>query len=88
MCRQATDFKRKMLSLRFINELRRQIKIVDDFKPYVALSYVWGGMTKQDTVDFWQAVSPDARYIDLPETLPKTIEDAITFTGTIGFQYL
>lgn len=88
MCRQATDFKRKMLRLRLIDVLRRQIKIVDDVKPYVALSYVWGDKAKQDTIDFWQAISPNARCIDLPETLPQTIEDAITFTGTIKLQYL
>jgi hypothetical protein len=43
-------------------------------EPYVALSYVWGPLTTEIE--------------QLPGTLPATIEDAITVTLELGFQFL
>ncbi|KAH8685462.1 heterokaryon incompatibility protein-domain-containing protein [Tricladium varicosporioides] len=54
-------------------------------QPYVSLSYVWGSMSNN--------VQPGHRCVaensgTLPKTLPKTIEDAITVTQKLGYQYL
>jgi hypothetical protein len=47
---------------------------------YLALSYTWGPKSK--------SVGEDNNLGFLPDNLPDTIEDAITVTRNLGFQYL
>lgn len=60
-------------------------KIIDMKKGmrYLALSYVWG-----ETNDPPATTSVDPAPQVLPVDLPQTIEDAITFTLKLGFQYV
>jgi hypothetical protein len=60
----------------------RRVVPLDD-NPYVTLSYVWG--QPQNAV---QDQLPDDLPDQLPDDLPNTIEDAITVTQKLGFQYL
>ncbi len=48
--------------------------------PYVALSYVWGEISK-----IFEAIDGSDK---LPTKLPRTIEDAITVTRKLDFRYL
>jgi hypothetical protein len=49
-----------------------------NYPPYLILSYVWGSLP-----------APTASSsIDLSDALPRTIEDSITVTTKLGFQYL
>lgn len=50
---------------------------------FVALSYVWGPNKKPQ-----EETPTDGLSMDLPLDLPLTIDDAITVTKALGFQYL
>lgn len=66
---------------------RRLVSMDSDCKPrprFIALSYVWGPNKKPQD----QAPTTDGLSIDLPLDLPLTINDAITVTKALGFQYL
>ncbi|KAF1951529.1 HET-domain-containing protein, partial [Byssothecium circinans] len=58
-----------------------ETRLVQSLPPessYFALSYVWGPPL--------QCEEPE--YPNLPRTLPRTIEDAITVTSQLGYRYL
>lgn len=73
-------------------------RIVPDSKsdPYIALSYVWG----QNQANKPEATKAPGRkrlretsgvgtlYTQLPEHVPKTIQDAIEFVEQLGLKYL
>lgn len=68
---------------------RRLVSVDSDYKPrprFIALSYVWGLIkelpgAQQQTLTYGLSM-------DLPLDLPLTINDAITVTKALGFQYL
>lgn len=65
---------------------RRLVSMDSDCKPrprFVALSYVWGPNKKPQ-----EQTLTDGLSTDLPLDLPLTIDDAITVTKALGFQYL
>jgi hypothetical protein len=69
-------------------ETLRDLRVLDCFSrsvisapkgcDFVALSYVWGDPGIYETMQF----------LDLPVTLPRTIEDSIEATKMLGYQYL
>lgn len=70
---------------RLINCLNRTLvptgSKTDPRPSFVALSYVWGGPPSEPK-------EPQNQVDHLPRKLPLTIEDAITVTKDLGFQYL
>jgi hypothetical protein len=72
-CRKAWDSR--ILSCRMIDVETRTVVACPEGCDYVALSYVWGG------------VQPEKGALE-NDTLPQTIEDAITATKGIGKRYL
>lgn len=79
-CDQQKEVSSSQLSrLRVIDCSTRSIITPSSNSPYVALSYRWGenhSKTREEQTDI------------LPENLPATIEDAISVTRSLGFQYL
>ncbi|KAA8910592.1 heterokaryon incompatibility protein-domain-containing protein [Sphaerosporella brunnea] len=74
-------------STRFIDvEQQRLVSISDTYDAdYVALSYVWGGPQPQRTV----TTNLEMYEKSLPyDGLPKTIQDAMVVTQTLGYRYL
>lgn len=53
-------------------------------RPFVALSYVWG----PDPVKTFDLIEGEFQYLQLPAQVPRTIEDAITITKSLGIDYL
>ncbi|EEU37354.1 uncharacterized protein NECHADRAFT_86266 [Fusarium vanettenii 77-13-4] len=53
---------------------------------YVALSYVWGISSTDDTPNF--SMRSQQGDVLLPTVLPKTVSDTIDVTKRLGFQYL
>ncbi|KAK4161773.1 heterokaryon incompatibility protein-domain-containing protein [Cladorrhinum sp. PSN259] len=74
-CCPVPDPKRNMLSIKPFDCWTRSIIIRPDGHDYVALSYVWGNTSEPDSTG-------------LTNSLPNTIEDAITTTQKLGFRYL
>lgn len=73
------SFKTRLKGLKVINCDRRIIEPALPGCRYVALSYVWG---QQDTnSELFHDLGPY-------EMLPKTIEDSINVTQTLGYKYL
>ncbi|KAN0108597.1 HET domain containing protein [Hyaloscypha variabilis] len=81
-------------NLRLIDVYRKHIlRVSTDRIRYVALSYVWGkDQTRREIptstksalrIDEWGTET-----IELPDSLPHTIEDAIKVTQSIGYRYL
>jgi hypothetical protein len=66
--------------LRFVNCSSRQIVCAPVACQYVALSYVWGAQTREQT-------SP-AMISRLPLPAPQVIEDAIVVTKALDYDYL
>ena len=64
-------------TLQLIDVQKRQLVRRPFSQRYLALSYVWGAIT-QSAADGSGAIG----------TVPKTIEDAVTFTAALGFDYL
>ncbi|CAN9287341.1 unnamed protein product [Alternaria alternata] len=79
-CDQQKEVSSSRLSrLRVIDCSTRSIITPSSNSPYVALSYRWGenhSRTREEQTDI------------LPANLPATIEDAISVTRSLGFQYL
>ncbi|KAE9976708.1 hypothetical protein EG327_007971 [Venturia inaequalis] len=69
-----------IIPLRLINCKTRQIESPHSYKPYCALSYVWGGTGLED--------DSDCNFLTLPFDMPSTIEDAITSTLNLHVEYL
>ena len=93
LCRSQKLFQRRLLhsrlQFRLIDVLRRESVVVDeDSAQYVALSYVWGAVMKKECTCFWSKADSKMTRIQLPQSLPQTIEDAISFTKTINHRYL
>ncbi|TGJ78717.1 hypothetical protein E0Z10_g10042 [Xylaria hypoxylon] len=59
---------------------QRTIKSLKDHVPYVALSYVWGNS--------YVSIEEPTATCSLPATIPATIEDAITVTLGLQYEYL
>lgn len=72
-CRR--EFHQELSTTRMINVLTRKVVACPVKCEYLALSYVWGGIIP----------APDALETN---TLPQTIEDAITITKRLGRNYL
>lgn len=53
-------------------------------RPFVALSYVWGP-NPNETIEL---IDGGSQHLQLPEKVPRTIEDAITITKSLGFDFL
>ncbi|KAH8799779.1 heterokaryon incompatibility protein-domain-containing protein [Xylogone sp. PMI_703] len=70
-----TEWPAKMATTCMIDVISRKIVSCPDLCDYFALSYVWGGVIPADG-----ALESG--------TLPRTIEDAITVTKSLGRQYL
>lgn len=71
--------RKPIQSLKVIDCLTQSIKHMSQTSPFVALSYVWGPTTPQDS-------SPTASNT-LPD-LPRTVADAIQVTLRLDYQYL
>ncbi|KUJ19722.1 HET-domain-containing protein [Mollisia scopiformis] len=91
----------KKTSRRFLREGLRLIDVDDmrivrgstDKAYYVALSYVWGQdvMKTKMPLSLKSSVRIDndgVETIDLPDLLPRTIQDAIEVTRSVGYRYL
>lgn len=92
-CNKSTVLARRFLKLYVIDVRSRTIKVAERSDPYFALSYVWGSVARPPReVWNWEAFcisSPDGRHeIALPDVLPRTVEDAITFTDRLNERYL
>ena len=74
-CRPVPDLNRDMLPIKLFDYWTRSIIISTNRHDYVALSYVWGRTSEPDSTN-------------LTNSLPNTIEDAITATQKLGFRYL
>lgn len=70
---------RPMRSFRVIDCDNRTIIPAGTDCQYIALSYVWGISTEENWNEKWDV---------LPVKLPRTIEDAIVATRSLGYQYL
>jgi hypothetical protein len=70
---------------RLVDCITRRIVKPPGIVEYVALSYVWGEPLQQYSN---RAKSLPQGTDELPPVLPKTLEDAITLTIQLGFQYL
>lgn len=57
-------------------------------RQFVALSYVWGQPTKALNGKEIESGHSTSAAEDLPSGLPRTIDDALTVTKALGFQYL
>jgi hypothetical protein len=86
-------------NLRLIDVEKRRIVRAPDAKElsYLTLSYVWGKERMERETGIAPAVTSRANLqttedgeevTPLPQNLPKTIEDAILLTRSLGFQYL
>jgi hypothetical protein len=73
---------REMFPIDVIDCKTKQICVAPTDCEYTALSYVWGN-TPEEEID-----AQYSRTNALPSTLPNTIEDAITATLKLGFNYL
>jgi hypothetical protein len=81
------------LELTVIDCTTRTLVLLPAKKPYVTLSYVWGGPEiAQGPVDEMESCATTAQYLtqSLPKfsPLPPTIEDSITVCSSLGFRYL
>jgi hypothetical protein len=65
--------------LKVINCARRSIELAPPNCQYVALSYVWGQQEASSAVNYSH---------EFEQALPKTIEDSITVTLSLGYTYL
>ena len=68
-------------SLKLINCYSRRLEQGTIPTSYFALSYVWGQVAPTESASQFQDGV-------LPSSLPKTIEDAITVTKSLGYKYL
>ncbi|KIX09139.1 uncharacterized protein Z518_00217 [Rhinocladiella mackenziei CBS 650.93] len=86
-CREEEGFKRNFLSIRLIDVKRRRVISVRNPVPrYFALSYVFGKTVPRVPYQKLTVSSEDPW--PLPPKLPKTVEDAITFTERMGRDFL
>lgn len=66
-------------------EIKLYVSHKDEREPYVALSYCWGGDQKVKTT----STTLSGNLVAIKEAeLEQTIQDAITITRKLGFQYL
>lgn len=86
-CRHITYFKRQCINIKLIDVHRRQIIYAEHSMPYLALSYVCGASSGRNVLSDTSRTSPQ-QYPLLPESLPRTIEDAISSTRKLGYNYL
>jgi Heterokaryon incompatibility protein (HET) len=93
-CGKSVDFQRQFMKLKLIDVYERVVKLVQDYTPYIALSYVWGEVpegqergTRQHKTSS-EAILKSGGSYPLPEALPKTIEDALTVVKRLGERYL
>src|SRR5215469_7804042 len=68
-------------SLKLINCCSRRLELASLPCSYFALSYMWGQVVQNESASRLQN---DV----LPPSLPKTVEDAITVTKSLGYEYL
>jgi hypothetical protein len=76
---------RSLPGFQLIDCTTRKIVMAPDAFQYVALSYVWGQPLAQDA---GSASSYNQVDQHLPSRVPQTIQDAITVTLRLGYQYL
>lgn len=74
----ARDSKTCVSPLRLINCATRKLQLDFQSQPYVALSYVWGSTITQDS----------RPTLELPKSLPKTVEDAMIVAQILEIPYL
>jgi Heterokaryon incompatibility protein (HET) len=77
--------------MRLINVNTRRIVFAEPESRYIALSYVWGQMSRpmvKLTKRMVRENSGSDESIPLPDNLPKTIEDAIYVTKELGYDCL
>jgi len=97
-CDQAGSVSRQLpKGLRMVDLRTGRVEQVDpSARPcYVALSYVWG---PEDVLEKWKSSQLSKRillhhsngreYAELPERLPRTIQDAMTVVRKLGLDYL
>lgn len=73
-----TPARTALIDLRVLDCHNRVIVAAPKDCAYVALSYVWGRHTPEDTPQFPR----------LPDKLPRTVEDSIEATIRLGYRYL
>lgn len=86
-CGHITYFKRQCINIKLIDVHQRQVIQAENNMPYLALSYVYGASSGRNVLSDISRTCPQ-RYPLLPEALPRTVEDAIIFTGKLGYHYL
>ncbi|KAF2239947.1 HET-domain-containing protein, partial [Viridothelium virens] len=92
-CNETDTKERRFSDLYMIDVQTCFIKPFQRVDRYVALSYVWGRLPRARYENWnWNIFdgksSSENKEVRLPSSLPRTIEDAITFTYRIGERYL
>ena len=88
-CEESGDAARRLPVIRVVDVYNRLVITAPIECRYVTLSYVWGHC------QHWKTIEDDVRrdrqgneYIELPDRLPQTLEDAIYVTRVLGERYL
>ena len=76
---ECSDYKKGHLSGLFMIDCDTVAIVPHQDGPYVALSYVWGSSSDNNSVSFSSC---------LPASLPRVIEDAVITTLALGSKYL
>ena len=89
-CGKSTILERRFLKLYVIDLQTLSIKPAGSSDRYVALSYVWGSVSRNRYQGWnWDAPLDDSCHgIPLPPGLPRTVKDAIILTERLGERYL
>lgn len=92
-CGRSTILERRFLDIYLIDVHTRSIRLASPSAKYVALSYVWGDISRAQYTEWnWKSSSSELEggivEIAFPPKLPKTVEDAIEFTASISERYL
>jgi hypothetical protein len=90
LCDESGNAARRLPNIRVIDVHKRVVILAPPMCRYIALSYVWGNnneqfLTMQNDIDFDESGN---EFINLPDQLPQTIEDAIYTTRELGEDYL
>lgn len=92
LCGQSVTFMQQLLNIKLIDIHQRRVVSAPAHPKYLALSYVRGNLsTHKHRRAHGVSHSPPGHILKeglLPEQISQTIEDAITFTKSLGLQYL
>ncbi|KAI3317230.1 heterokaryon incompatibility protein-domain-containing protein [Xylariaceae sp. AK1471] len=86
-CDGTTDLTPQAFTFRLIDVQDQMIRPADQRSQYVALSYMWGQLTRDNHYHL-ESLPEDPSIQKLPETLPQTIKDVLQVTRWLGLQYV